>query len=226
MPAVVDLAGVSPLSPLTAVLVACAAVAWSITRGWRRRAHWPFYRPVALLLSWACVTALARAALQHWVLNQEREAIGQEAPYEGTARLAYFGELTLRTSWPFAILAAAFAVFLRRRAWWTLPAWLVTAAGLCAAYPELGRKPQAWAEAGIAAVCLAASAWAFRRGKDIDPVPSHEAMVLIMAAQLAVIAGIQSSGEPHLFWSIARIVHGGIYAWLLWYQVRKFREAS
>ncbi|XXX79186.1 hypothetical protein WMF30_10470 [Sorangium sp. So ce134] len=222
----VNLAGVAPLSPLTAILIACAVVAWAITRGWRRRARWPFYRAVALLLTWACVTALARGVLQHWVLNPARAAIGPGAPYEGTARLAYFGELALRTTWPFAILAAAFAVFLRRRAWWALPAWWLAAGWLCAAYPDLGRKPQAWAEAGIAAICLVASGWAFRRGKDVDPVPSHEAMVLIMAAQLAVIVGIQSSGEPHLFWSIARLVHGGMYAWLLWYQVRKFREAA
>ncbi len=222
----VDLRGVAPLSPLTPILIACAAVAWAITRGWRRRARWPFYRPVALLLSWACVTALARAALQHWVLNPTREAIGKDQPYEGTARLAYFGELALRHSWPFAILAAAVAVFLRRRAWWALPAWGLSAAGLCAAYPDLGREPQAWVEAGVAAACLIASAWAFRHGKHVDPVPSHEAMVLIMAAQLAVVVGVQSSGEPHVFWDIARILHGAMYSWLLLYQVRKFMEAA
>lgn len=219
----VHLAGVAPLSLLTPLLVACAALAWAITLGWRRRPCWPFYMPVALLLTWACVTALARAALQHWILNPTRAAIGDDPPYEGTARLAYFGELAIRTTWPFAILAAAFAVFLRRRAWWTLPAWALTVGGLCAAYPDLGRTPQAWVEAGVAAVCLVVSGWAFKRGKDIDPVPSHEAMVLIMAAQLGVIVAVHSSGEPHLFWDIARLVQGGMYAWLLWYQVRKFR---
>ena len=201
----VDLGGVAPLSPLTLILAACVVLAWAIAQGWRARVRWPFYRPVALLLSWTLATWLARGAIQHWLLQPARGAIGDELPYAGAARLAYFGELALRVSWPFAVVAAALAVFLRRRAWWVLPAWVVVAGALCWAYPELRRRPQALVEAGITTACWLAGAWAMWRSyfrECIDPVASHGGMTWVLAVQLsvAVVVGfVQADKEARTF---------------------------
>ncbi|WP_437310016.1 hypothetical protein [Sorangium sp. So ce388] len=222
----VDLGGVAPLSPLTPILAACVALAWAITRGWWARVRWPFYRPVALLLSWTLATWLARGALQAWVLQPARRAIGEEAPYTGLVLVAYLAEVALRTSWPFVVLAASMAVFLRRRPWWVLPAWAVFAAVLCAAYPELRRGPQALVEAGATTACWLVSAWAMWRAyrvEDIDPVASHGGVTWVLAAQLSVAVVVQWFGSPYADWTIARIAQGGGYLGLLSYQAWKYR---
>ncbi|MGK3995080.1 hypothetical protein [Sorangium sp. So ce1024] len=220
----VDLAGVAPLSALTPILAACAVSAWALARGWRGRPRWPFYRPVALLLSWALATALSRGAIQHWILNPARAAIGEEAPYSGGARAWYLVELAVRLSWPFAILAATLAVFRRRRPWWLVGAWAVTAAALCWSYPEVRRELQWHIEAGVASACWTGSAWAVWRwyaGDESAPVAAHTTMMLVLAAQLSVIAVTLWSGAPAEHWTSARVTHGVMYAAVLAYQARK-----
>ncbi len=220
----VDRRSVAPLSPLTPLLAACVVAAWAITRGWWARVRWPFYRPVALLLTWTLATWLARGALQAWVLSPVREAIGEEAPYEGVARLAYFAEVALRVSWPFAVLAASLAVYMRRRPWWLALAWVAAATALCWAYPELRRRPQALVEAGVTTACWAASAWAMWRSyrvEDIDPVASHGGMTWILGSQLSVALVVQWFGNPYVDWPLARIMQGAGYVGLLCYQAWK-----
>jgi hypothetical protein len=222
---VVSLGGVTPLSPLTLILAACVVLAWALARGWRGRPQWPFYRPVALLLSWALATSIARGAIQHWALNPAREAIGPEAPYSGQGHAWYLAEVAIRLSWPFAIFGATLAVYLRRRPWWLVPAWAVAAAALCWSYPEVRRELQWHLEAGVASACWLASAWAVWRwyaGDESAPVASHTAMILVLAAQLSVLAVTQWSGNPVEHWTSARVTHGVMYAAVLVYQARKF----
>lgn len=220
----VDLAGVAPLSTVTFILAACAASAWALTRGWFGRPRWPFYRPVALLLSWALATSCTRGAIQAWVLQPARAAIGPDAPYAGAERVAYLAELAIRLSWPFALLAAALVVFRRRRPWWLVGAWAVAAAGLCWSYPEVRRELQWRLEAGVASLCWTGSAWTIWRwysGDESAPVAAHTAMMLILAAQLSVLVLILWSGNPVEHWTGARITHGVMYASVLAYQARK-----
>ncbi|XXY51000.1 hypothetical protein WME91_07630 [Sorangium sp. So ce269] len=214
----------APLSPLTIILAGCVALAWALARGWRGRPRWPFYRPVAALLSWALATSLARGAIQHLVLHPAREAIGPDAPYSGPARAWYLAELAIRLSWPFAILAATLAVFRRHRAWWLVGAWALAAAALCWAYPDIRRGPQWRIEAGIASVCWLGSAWAVWRwyaGDESAPVAAHTAMMLVLAAQSSVLAVTQWSGNPVEHWTGARVTYGVMYAGVLVYQTRK-----
>jgi len=226
---VVDLGDVAPLSPLTIILAACVASAWALTRGWRGRPRWPFYRPVALLLSWALATSLARGALQHWILNPARATIGEEVPYTGMARTAYLAEVAIRLSWPFAILAATLVVFRRRRPWWLVAAWAVAAGGLCWSYPEVRREPQWHIEAAVASVCWLWSArtvWCWYSSDDGAPVAAHTAMMLVLAAQLSVLALVLWSGNPVEHWTGARVTHGVMYAGVLAFQLRKLLGPS
>lgn len=228
----VHVPGVPPLSWLTPIITACAALAWALSLGWGGRPRWPFYRPVALLLSWNVVASLARAVLQAGILVPARAALGPEPAYPWPVRAAYVAELALRTLWPFAILAAALAVFLpfelRRRALWALPAGGLAAGALCLAYPDLRRGPQAIVEAALATACWVACAaavwWSYARARDVW-VASHFAMVPVIAAQLAVIVVVQWGGDPHEHWGIARVVQGAGYAGLLGYQAWKLRGA-
>ncbi|WP_438029038.1 hypothetical protein [Sorangium sp. So ce233] len=221
----VDLPGVAPLSPLTIILAACVGLAWALTRGGRGRPRWPFYRPVALLLTWTLATWLARGALQAWILQPTRAALGPELPYDGPARIAYFGELALRISWHFALLAAAVAVFLRRRAWWAAAAWVAVSAVLCWAYPGIRGENQARVEAIIGTIALLGSGWAMWRGyrAAVLPVPSHGAMGWILATHLAIVVAVEWGQNPRADWSAARLVTGVGFLGLLQYQVRKLR---
>jgi hypothetical protein len=207
----------SPISILTLIVAANAIAACALVV--RRR--WTGYAPVAALLVWCTTHALGRSAVQAAFLNPARAALGPDAPYYGAALPAYFAEVALRSTWPFAILAACIVVFLRRRPWWLVAAWSVTSLALCVAYPELRREPQALVEAGIASVCWLASvgvAWYGHRRLRRDPPECYVPMALILSAQLAVILLVQWSGRPEQDWSIARLIQGVVYAALLVYQ--------
>lgn len=205
-----------PLSLLTPFIAACTVVAWFIVK---RRSLYGF-APIAVLLTWWTVYTLARAANRWAILAPTRERIG-DAPYEGAALGAYYLEISLRLSWPFAILAACVAIYLGRRVGWIAALWSLAAVAMCWAYPELRRRPQALVEAGVASACWVASVGAYvygHRRLRVDPPECYVPTAIILGAQLAVIAIVQWGGHQDTEWPIARGIQGVMYSMLLSYQ--------
>lgn len=215
-----------PLSPLFAIVAACTVVAWAIARGWWSP-RWPFYRPLAILLSLWCAASIARAAIQHFILHPARLVLG-DAPYPWPVRALWIVDLWLVLAWPFAILAACLAVYSRRPWWPAAAAWLACWATLAALYPELRGRPLLLTEAAIATACWVAcarAAWRSFKAGDVW-IASHMSMVPVLGAQLAVLLSVGWWPDPTENWWVARLVHGAGYVVLLWYQLQQIRSNS
>lgn len=202
---------------LLALLIACAASALAIARGWRLHMQ-PYYRPVALLLTWAVIADVARLAIV--------PALRSPVPYGWPERAAFFADTALVLAWPFALLAATQAVFVRRSPWAAAVAWAACTAALCAAYPTLRQRPLLLTEAAIASACWLASAWAVRSAVKARVVwiASHMALVPILGAQLGVIVSVMWSEDQERDWTAARVVYGAGFVLLLAYQMRQIRK--
>lgn len=208
------------ISVLTPIVAACAVLAWCLVL--KRNLYG--YITIGTLLTWWTAHVLVRAANQIAILVPTRDRIGPDAPYEGAARLAYYIELSLRLSWPFAILAACLAMFLRRRPWWVVPLWALFAGAFCFFYPELRRRPQSYVETAVAASCWIASVWCVWKGHRrlrIDLPECYMPTALILGAQLAVILVVQFAGQQQNDWSIARAIQSFAYGGLLLYLAAK-----
>lgn len=202
------------LSPLMA---ACAVAAWCVVL--KRRA---LYAPAALLLTWLAASNVIRVLVQAFALAPARAALGMDPPYPWPVRGWYFVELALRLSIPFAILAAALFVFLRRSPWPAALGWVAASAYLCAMYPELRREPQARVEAWIGLACWTTSVIAgwlghFRRRVDIREC--YVPMALVLSVHAAVLFVVQFGGHSQRDWDPARVVQGTVFAALLLYQL-------
>lgn len=221
----VDASGV-PISPLFAIVAASTVLAWAIARGWWSP-QWPFYRPLAILLSWWCTASIVRAAVQSFILHPARLVMGPE-PYPWPARGAFLADVAVRLSWPFAILATCLAVYSRRPWWPAAAAWLVCSTVIAVAYPELRGPPLLLVEAGIATACWLACAWSawrsFRAG-DVW-IASHMALVPVLGAQVAMLLSVGWWPDPTRDWWIARLVQGVGYMLLLAYQLQQIRRNS
>jgi hypothetical protein len=218
---VVDVPGVPLLSPLTAIVAVCALLAWAIVRGWWSP-RWPFYRPVAWLLTWWLAFSTARATLQHFILRPARAALG-EAPYPWPVRGAFLADLALLLSWPAALLGAYLAVFLRHRPWLAAVVWLLSWSAIAALYPALRGRPLLLVEAAIATACWLVCAWSAWRSFAAGDVwiASHMALVPILGAQLGVIVSVAWGADPVADWPIARLVQGVGYVLLIAYEVKQ-----
>jgi hypothetical protein len=205
---------VTPLSPLMA---ACAVAAWCVVVSRR-----PLYATVAALLTWLAAGNLIRLLVQYLMLAPAHASLGEEPPYPWPVRGWYFVELAVRASVPFAILAAALVVFLRRRPWLAALGWAAASVYLCAMYPELRRESQARAEAWIGLGCWTTSVFAgwqghFRRRVDIREC--YVPMALVLSVHVAVLLVVQFGGDPQRDWDPARVVQGTVFAALLLYQL-------
>lgn len=202
------------MSPLIA---ACAVTAWCVVIARRS-----LYTPVAVLLTWFTASNLIRVLVQHFMLVPARAALGAEPPYPWPMRGWYFVELAMRTAAPFAVIAAALFVFLRRSPWPAVVGWVAASAYLCAMYPELRRVPQARAEAWIGLACWTTSVGAgwlghFRRRVDIREC--YVPMALVLATDAAILFVVQFGRYPERDWGPARVAQGTVFAALLLYQL-------
>jgi hypothetical protein len=210
------------LSLLTPLMAACAVAAWCVVLGRRDLPSRPGYAPVAWLLTWFTASNLSRAAIQTWILDPGRQAIGPDAPFVGADRFWFFVEVTVRTAWPFAILSTAFVVFLRRAPWVPLLAWAAVSSALCWLYPEVRRIEQARIEAWVSLACWSGTVltgWLGHFRKRISIEECYTSMAFVVAAHAAVILVVKFGSVAEFDWMIARVVQGTIYAGLLAYQV-------
>ena len=210
------------LSLLTPLMAACAVAAWCVVLGRKGLRPRPEYQPIAWLLTWFTASNLSRAAIQTWILDPARERIGPDAAFVGADRFWYFVEVAVRTAWPFAIVTAAFVVFLRRAPWAPIAAWFAASALQCCLYPEVRRELQGRIEAWVSLGCLLVTTIAgwlghFRRRASIECC--YGPMVFVFAAHVAVVMVVKFASVAELEWAIARIVQGTVYAGLLAYQV-------
>lgn len=210
--------------PLLPLFILCAAAAWALARGWPSRRRRPSYLPVARLLTLGIVSDLAREGLQRIWLRPARAMLG-DAPYPWPERLAIFGERALMVAWPFAILAAAVATFLHRRAWTLVVLWALIAIADCAAYPwlrlERHRIADAilWTATLVAYVAICWRSWQLRH----DVGPPHLALHLMISAELGVTAFVRWWPETTANWGLARLAYAIIYSILLCYQFWRIR---
>jgi hypothetical protein len=205
-----------------APLCICVIVAWCIAFGWLTRASWPFYRPVA----WLLTVGLFADALR-WVRVAAGFAAG-ERPYTGVARALYHVEQALWTSWPFALVVAALVVFARRPWWPAVAAWCACVAGLALAYPWLRQARLGVAYAAVTAACAAVVLWPVvlwlavahrRRG---EAFIAHHAALLILAPLSALAAVVLAIMPWHpLWWMPARAVYAVMFVALGAYQARQ-----
>jgi hypothetical protein len=210
------------LSLLTPLMAACAVAAWCVVLGRKGLRPRPEYRPVAWLLTWFTVSNLSRAAIQFWILDPGRNAIGADVPFVDTDRFWFFVEVTVRTAWPFAILATGLVVFLRRSPWAAVVPWAIASAALCWLYPEVRRVEQARVEAWISLVCWTCTVlagWVGHFRQRISIEWCYAPMVFVLAAHAAVISVVKFGSIAELDWLIARVVQGTVYAGLLAYQL-------
>lgn len=202
-------------SLLAVFLAAATAIAWLLSR--RRRS----YRAVALLLSWALGSGLARSALQTMALQPVRAAIGP-APYPWPERLAFHAEQALLLSWPFAALAAVVWLFLRRPPWAVLAAWVATAAGISLAYPWLRLDALDVSNASVRTLALltavAAIAHSWQRGDRWSI--AHWSVWCVLSIEASVLAVVLWWDAPNAHWEIARRIqkvgYGGLLSYQLW----------
>lgn len=203
-------------------MAACAVAAWCVVLGRRGLNGRPGYKTIAWLLTWFTASNLLRAFVQVQILDPARAAIGPDAPYSWPVRGWYLFELAMRTAWPFAILATALVVLLRRGPWPAALGWAFSATALCVAYPALRRVPQAQLEGWIALGCWTLTVLAGWYGHFRHRMSREECyapLVFIVAAQAAVILVVKFGSYPEQDWMIARVLQGTAYAGLLAYQL-------
>jgi hypothetical protein len=194
---------------LLALVCASALLAWALARGWLTRGMWPFYRPVALLLTWTSAADMLRLPLQ---LPPTID------PYTGTARATFHVDQALLLSWPAALIAASFVIFLRRPPWLVAAGWALGSLAFATAYPWLrdGNLFAAYAAFSLA-TCVAIWAIALSRLGEAW-IQHHVSLLLIMAGE-AIANVAYLVGDPVRNWNVARAAHTTAFGILLCYQI-------
>jgi hypothetical protein len=192
------------LSPLSALVLACAAAGWALSR------RIPEHAPVAAAISWSLVSDLGRAALQELALQDA------PVPFTEAARAAFHLEQALYLSWPAALAGAALLVYRGRSPWPAAAAWALSCVVLALAYPWLRAERLAFVHAVLwtaAMAAVAALAWRRLRGAP------QRALALLASGATAVIVVVLWSDSPVANWNVARIVQTVAFAIVLVYQV-------
>jgi hypothetical protein len=197
------------LSPLSALVLACAAAGWALTR------RVPTHAPVAGAISWSLASDLGRAALQELVLRRA------PVPYTGAARLAFAAEQALYLSWPAALAGAALVVYRERSPWPVAAAWAGSGAFLAVAYPWLRAERLAAAHAVLWTAAMVVVAVAALGHLHSAP---QRALALLASGALAVTIVVLWSHDPIGNWEVARCVQMVAFALVLVYQVAKASE--
>jgi hypothetical protein len=206
---------------ILALLVAVAAVAWSLARGWWTIAPWPHLRPVAWLASLGAAADVAGMALREYALK------GEPKPYVGVARLAYHAEQSLVLGWPAALVAVALVAFLRRHAWPVAIPWAFAVVTVAWSYPWLRLERLGYAYAAWSWLCCGAVACiAWRTYRSVDWGPHHVATLLLVAGEtIAAFAYLDMAALER--WDGPRAAHGmalGLLAMYFGRQVWRYRR--
>lgn len=189
--------------------VVAAALAGVVARGR------PEHRPVALFLGGMTVAAAARWVLLTWWVVPF-QATFPDAPLTGGALIAAHVDTALWLAWPAGLAAMAIAVYLRRRPWVVLGAWVVATGAIMAAYPAT--RGDTLRRCYLAALLLSLVAsfgsigtWARKR----------ESMTLPRACVLLVVLFETSTlfgpwlGDPFATWWKAQILYAMLYGGLI-----------
>lgn len=202
-------------SVLLALLAACTAVlAWALAAGRLTRSMWPFYRPIVLLLSLGVFADASRTALRIFVLDPARSAV---EPFRGAARVVFHISQALLLSWPAALLAAAFVVFLRRPPWPIAVGWVIAALAFAALYPWL-RDGNLFATYAALSLATCVAIWAIALSRLGEAWIQHHVSLLLITLGEAVANTAYLFGDPIGDWGLARTAHGMAFAAILCYQ--------
>jgi hypothetical protein len=184
--------------------------------GWILGRHRGEHRPVAYLLTIGLATDLARRVLRLAILAPARAALG-DAPYVGSARIAYHFEQALFLAWPAAVVAATILVFHHRRPWPVAALWFAAVVTLAAAYPAvrgaaLGRC-YLGVEIATVAVSVGAVATWIRQRK--TPEVHHVSVALVIAAEVvSLLAGPWKTALVGS-WPLAQVGYAALFIVLI-----------
>lgn len=214
------------LTPISILIAICAILAWALARGWLTRSLWPFYRPVALVLSWGLVADIARACMQAAVLQPARAALGPDLPYPWLARLAFHFEQALMVSWPLALLAGAVVIFLRRSPRPIAGSWGALSVVLALAYPWLRHERLYVAYVILSLGCCVAIARIAMQHVRSEAWLQHHVALLVLTLGEAGAHGAYLLGEPVRDWGIARVSYATALAYVACYQIAQMVRYS
>lgn len=203
-----------------------AVTAWLLV--YRRRAvpeRWPFWRPIALLLTANTFADLAGFALRQGYLAE------LPRPYTGLARVAFHLEQALFLAYHWGVAAVAVVVLARRLPWPVL-AWIAAVAVAVIGYSIDDAQGLPWLRGkervgvflyvnqfAVVAICAWSYARYHRSMRDVDYPLAHQTVAMMLATmEGALLFGPYMFGirelDPFRFWWLAQIGYVGLFSWL------------
>ena len=198
------------MHPLYVLAVFNALLGWVLARGVLTRSMWPFYVPLAAILTWLPVHDASRLALRQVFLP----AI---VPYSGLARAAFHIDQALLLSWPAALIASAVVIFLRRPAWPVAVGWLATASTLAVLYPTL-RDGQLLTTYAVVSLLSCAVVCGIALARFGEAWIQHQASLLLITSGEAIANVAYLFGDPVRDWDMAQTAHATSFGLVLCYQ--------